>query len=121
MPEESCRRYPQRGRRALFAFDEVDDHRCIGIAGLGPEIGTELAAAALDPQGRGVAPSGVLEIEAADGRLFVPWAIDPLPPESVGRDPLTLAAAYLLLAGIFLAWSVWNPRSPMPPPAERGH
>ena len=57
----------------------------------------------------------------ADGRLFLPWAIGPLPPESAGHDPLTLAASYLLLAGIFLAWSVWNARSPASPPAERSH
>jgi AGZA family xanthine/uracil permease-like MFS transporter len=64
---------------------------------------------------------GVIHSPFKDGHMFLPWAVGELPPESVGRDPLTLAAAYLLLACIFLAWSVWNTRSPAPPPAERGH
>ena len=51
---------------------------------------------------------GVIHSPFADGRLFLPWSIGPLPPEAAGRDPLTLAAAYLLLGGIFLAWHAWS-------------
>jgi len=47
-----------------------------------------------------------------DGRLFVPWAIGDLPPEAAGRGPLHLAAAYGLLAALFLAWSTMPAAAP---------
>jgi AGZA family xanthine/uracil permease-like MFS transporter len=48
---------------------------------------------------------GVIHSPFADGRLFLPWAIGPLPPEAAGRGPLELAAAYGLLALLFAGWS----------------
>ena len=47
---------------------------------------------------------GVIHSPFADGRLFLPWNIGSLPAEAAGRGPLTLAAAYALLAAIFAAW-----------------
>lgn len=61
-----------------------------------------LAAAAL-------ALVGVIHSPFADGRLFLPWSIGELPPEAAGRGPLDLAAAYALLAAVFVAWSAWPP------------
>jgi AGZA family xanthine/uracil permease-like MFS transporter len=50
---------------------------------------------------------GVIHSPFADGRLFVPWAMGPLPDMAAGRGPLHLAAAYALLAGIFASWQAW--------------
>jgi AGZA family xanthine/uracil permease-like MFS transporter len=47
---------------------------------------------------------GVIHSPFADGRLFLPWNIGSLPAEAAGRGPLTLAAAYMLLAALFAAW-----------------
>jgi AGZA family xanthine/uracil permease-like MFS transporter len=50
---------------------------------------------------------GIIHSPFADGRLVVPWAIGPLPPEAAGRGPLELAAAYGLLALLFTGWHAW--------------
>ena len=50
---------------------------------------------------------GVIHSPFKDGRLFVPWAIGELPPEAAGRGPLHLAAAYGVLAILYLGWSAW--------------
>ena len=55
---------------------------------------------------------GLIHSPFADGRLFWPWAVGNLPAAASGRGPLDLAAAYLVLAGIFLAWSLWLARQP---------
>ena len=52
---------------------------------------------------------GVMHSPFRDGRLFLPWAVDALPPEASGRGPLALAAAYALLATLFLGWSLARP------------
>jgi AGZA family xanthine/uracil permease-like MFS transporter len=62
------------------------------------------AAAGWCAAAAGATLCGVIHSPFADGRLFLPWSIGALPPEAAGRDPLTLAAAYLTLAGIFAAW-----------------
>jgi AGZA family xanthine/uracil permease-like MFS transporter len=50
---------------------------------------------------------GIIHSPFADGRLVVPWAIGPLPPEAAGRGPLELAFAYGLLALLFTGWHAW--------------
>ncbi len=58
---------------------------------------------------------GVIHSPFADGRLFLPWQLPPLPAEAAGRGPLELAAAYALLAVLFAAWGQWlgdDARSP---------
>ncbi|MFN7812185.1 MAG: permease [Planctomycetia bacterium] len=50
---------------------------------------------------------GVIHSPFADGRMFFPWSIGPLPPEAAGRGPLELAAAYALLALLFAGWQAW--------------
>jgi len=71
--------------------------------------GWALAAAAL-------ALFGIIHSPFADGRLVVPWALGPLPPEAAGRGPLELAGAYGLLALLFAAWHAWlGKRSPDAP------
>ena len=50
---------------------------------------------------------GVIHSPFADGRLFLPWATGPLPAEAAGRAPLSIAAAYALLAALFAAWHAW--------------
>jgi len=52
---------------------------------------------------------GVIHSPFPDGRLFLPWAVGPLPPEAAGRGPVTLAAAYAVLAAIFVIWHVLRP------------
>jgi len=47
---------------------------------------------------------GVIHSPFPSGRLFVPWAIEALPPEAAGRGPLELATAYGLLALLFACW-----------------
>ena len=47
---------------------------------------------------------GVIHSPFADGRLLLPWDIGTLPAEAAGRGPLTLAAAYALLAALFAVW-----------------
>jgi hypothetical protein len=49
----------------------------------------------------------VIHSPFADGRMFFPWSIGPLPPEAAGRGPLELAAAYALLALLFAGWQAW--------------
>jgi AGZA family xanthine/uracil permease-like MFS transporter len=53
---------------------------------------------------------GVIHSPFDDGRLFLPWSIDGLPPEAAGRGPITMAAAYGLLAVLFSAWGGWQGR-----------
>jgi AGZA family xanthine/uracil permease-like MFS transporter len=50
---------------------------------------------------------GIIHSPFADGRLFAPWAIGPLPSAAAGRGPPELAAAYALLAALFAGWSAW--------------
>jgi AGZA family xanthine/uracil permease-like MFS transporter len=61
---------------------------------------------------------GVIHSPFKDGSLFVPWAIATLPPEAAGRGPLHLAAAYGLMAILFLGWSAWLAVSGRAPVAE---
>ena len=49
---------------------------------------------------------GVIHSPYADGRLFLPWALDPLPAEAAGRTPWHIASAYAALALLFVAWAV---------------
>lgn len=62
---------------------------------------------------------GVIHSPFADGRLFLPWDVGQLPAEAVGRSPLTLAASYALLAGLFALWNLGRSeqetRTPEPP------
>ena len=53
---------------------------------------------------------GLIHSPFADGRLFWPWAVGDLPAEATGRGPLDLAAAYLVLAAIFMTWGGWLAR-----------
>ena len=57
---------------------------------------------------------GMIHSPFRDGRLFLPWAIGDLPAEAAGRGPPELAAAYGLLAALFIGWSLLRP------PAETG-
>ncbi len=75
---------------------------------LRPAAGWCLAAA-------GCTLCGVIHSPFPDGRLFLPWAIGPLPPEAAGRGPLEVAAAYALLAILFAAWPA--PRGILRPPS----
>jgi AGZA family xanthine/uracil permease-like MFS transporter len=56
------------------------------------------------------AACGAIHSPFPDGRLFLPWAVGPLPAAAVGRGPLDLAAAYAILAAIFAAWHAWSTR-----------
>ena len=47
---------------------------------------------------------GIIHSPFADGRLFVPWAIEGLPDVAEGRGPLSMALGYLLLAATFVGW-----------------
>ena len=53
---------------------------------------------------------GIIHSPFADGRMFLPWAIGDLPPESNGRSPFELMTAYLLLTITFVGWGVWLAR-----------
>jgi AGZA family xanthine/uracil permease-like MFS transporter len=53
---------------------------------------------------------GVIHSPFADGRLFLPWHLPPLPAEAAGRGPVEVAAAYGLLALLFAAWGTWLDR-----------
>ena len=53
---------------------------------------------------------GIIHSPFADGRMFFPWAIGALPPESNGRSPFELMTAYLLLTITFIGWGVWYAR-----------
>lgn len=55
----------------------------------------------------GLALCGVIHSPFADGRMFLPWSIGPLPAGAAGRGPVEIAAAYALLAVLFAAWQVW--------------
>ncbi|MFN9368897.1 MAG: permease [Planctomycetia bacterium] len=50
---------------------------------------------------------GVIHSPFADGRMFLPWAIGPLPAGAAGRGPLEIAGAYGLHALLFAGWQVW--------------
>jgi AGZA family xanthine/uracil permease-like MFS transporter len=71
---------------------------------------------------------GIIHSPFADGRLFVPWAIEGLPEVAEGRGPLSMALGYLLLAATFVGWRlVQGPGSaaattiePVSPPASEG-
>lgn len=52
-----------------------------------------------------LATCGAIHSPFPDGRLVAPWAIGNLPAEAAGRGPLEMAAAYLLLATVFLGWA----------------
>jgi len=45
---------------------------------------------------------GIMHSPFPDGRLFLPWDIGSLPPQAAGRGPIQIAAAYALLAGLYL-------------------
>jgi len=45
---------------------------------------------------------GIMHSPFPDGRLFLPWDIGSLPPQAAGRGPIQMAAAYALLAGLYL-------------------
>lgn len=45
---------------------------------------------------------GIMHSPFSDGRLFLPWDIGSLPPQAAGRGPIQLAAAYALLASLYL-------------------
>ena len=66
-----------------------------------------LAASAWAAAAAALSAFGVIHSPFADGRLFLPWAIGTLPPEAVGRGPLELAAAYMLVAILFAVWHAW--------------
>ena len=53
---------------------------------------------------------GIIHSPFADGRMFFPWSIGNLPPESNGRSPFELMTAYLLLTITFAGWGVWYKR-----------
>ena len=53
---------------------------------------------------------GIIHSPFTDGRMFFPWAIGALPPESNGRSPFELMTAYLLLTITFVGWGVWYAR-----------
>ncbi|MFM7108012.1 MAG: permease [Planctomycetaceae bacterium] len=63
------------------------------------------------------AACGVIHSPFRDGSLFLPWAIGPLEPEAAGRGPLEFAAAYAVLAALFLGWSLLHPADADRPPA----
>jgi AGZA family xanthine/uracil permease-like MFS transporter len=65
----------------------------------------------------GLALVGAIHSPFPDGRLLLPWAIGPLPEAAAGRGPLDMAAAYSLLAAVFLLWRVFAP-APKPPAEE---
>jgi len=56
---------------------------------------------------------GIIHSPFKDGRLFLPWALGELPAEAAGRGPLTLAAAYALLAALYAGWSIIRPATPL--------
>ena len=49
---------------------------------------------------------GIMHSPFSDGRLFLPWDIGSLPPQAAGRGPIQLAAAYALLASLYLGISL---------------
>ena len=53
---------------------------------------------------------GIIHSPFADGRMFFPWSVGNLPPESNGRSPFELMTAYLLLTITFAGWGVWYKR-----------
>ncbi len=73
-----------------------------------------LRAAAWAAAAAGLTLFGVIHSPFADGRLFLPWAIGPLPPEAAGRGPLSMAVGYLLLAATFVLWRACRPVRPAP-------
>jgi AGZA family xanthine/uracil permease-like MFS transporter len=74
------------------------------------------AAAGWCAAAAGLAICGAIHSPFPDGRLLMPWAIGDLPAEATGRGPVEMAAAYALLAAVFL---LWRPFAPAPKtPAE---
>lgn len=63
------------------------------------------AAAGWCAAAAGLAICGAIHSPFPDGRLLMPWAVGELPAEAAGRGPVEMAAAYALLALVFLAWS----------------
>lgn len=57
---------------------------------------------------------GAIHSPFPDGRLLLPWAIGSLPDVAAGRGPLDMAAAYALLAAVFLLWRVVAPAPKTP-------
>jgi AGZA family xanthine/uracil permease-like MFS transporter len=51
---------------------------------------------------------GVIHSPFSDGRMFLPWNLSPLPEAATGRGPIEMAAAYALLAGLFVAWGMFE-------------
>jgi AGZA family xanthine/uracil permease-like MFS transporter len=51
---------------------------------------------------------GVIHSPFTDGRMFLPWNLSPLPEAATGRGPIEMAAAYALLAGLFVAWGMFE-------------
>jgi AGZA family xanthine/uracil permease-like MFS transporter len=48
---------------------------------------------------------GVIHSPFADGRLFLPWSLGPLPTEALGRGPREMAAGYAVLAIVLAGWA----------------
>jgi adenine/guanine/hypoxanthine permease len=67
----------------------------------------------------GMAICGAIHSPFPDGRLLMPWAIGELPAEASGRGPIEMAAAYALLAAVFLLWRPFapTPKTPTEEPA----
>jgi len=66
------------------------------------------AAAAWSLAAAALTLCGVIHSPFSDGRLFLPWSIDALPAEAVGRGPLEMAAGYAALGILFAAWAAWQ-------------
>jgi AGZA family xanthine/uracil permease-like MFS transporter len=61
---------------------------------------------------------GIIHSPYADGRLFLPWSLDPLPEAATGRGPIEMALAYALLATLFVAWGFFEGKIPGSPPQD---
>jgi AGZA family xanthine/uracil permease-like MFS transporter len=61
---------------------------------------------------------GIIHSPYADGRLFLPWSLAPLPEAATGRGPIEMALAYALLATLFVAWGMFEGKIPGSPPQD---
>ena len=61
---------------------------------------------------------GIIHSPYADGRLFLPWSLAPLPEAGTGRGPIEMALAYALLATLFVAWGFFEGKIPGSPPQD---
>jgi len=61
---------------------------------------------------------GIIHSPYADGRLFLPWSLAPLPEAATGRGPIEMALAYALLATLFVAWGFFEGKIPGAPPQD---